>query len=1054
MNEDEIYSRFISIMTSLAASSPSAFAFPAFVKPSIHRGRVTWRQCVVVRFWHPEENQLVLHVGGPPSSFPMLQHQHEPMLEPLPMMNQMQSGASRASHATGPSLPSSSCSTGRDVRERMQLRGFALFPEEVEWRRAVESVAMRRMRRKREKKQSKLKAPLGGALVGVNADGEDLMDRGGENEPCVSNGGMERRPEGSDGGGCGRFVPAPSEVGVGERLESHTSLASTHDHTAQATTIAAVRPDVGDGGSLMISSGFYKQEVQAEAADRLVSSGAVTTAQLVSSGAVTTTQFWSMFARQQPASSLPPTAQMPLAEAGPDRGLTRQNPLPLSKGVKPLLYLLTKTKQQDKTKTKTEGKGKGKGRDGGKKRKADRAFGSDSEEEPASISRGQHSESSIQAYETRMKGAALGSEESGETLTKLAMACGCNGHWDNLAYWTFKGPYKKFPRLREMDPESIVRHFLGSVEEFRSFWCNKKEDSKEWGDPMEGGGKCSRSSDEASADPREVMLLDMSKVGAIAALGHLGLVLSSQPATGVGSGLGSGLDGGGDGGGDAGGGGGVTVIPRLKDYVNIVAMNRQLPQEMRRPMVKYMLYRSLRKVPRLYPFTLLDPPPLSQPLSQMEDLTPCIGAEAKSEAKESRPQHGVVIIQDPLPVAVSLSLPPSSLSLPCNLGHESLMKPEWIVRQYLSLLLSDDEASNKDVNHLRSLLYLGSDAYLDMRREFAVGKGTPFVTTAEALQWVKSDEAVVELARRYNIHLVGEGEGIDDEGGEEEEEEEEEEGGSKRQGEGKVWSISQSKGKGGGVSKGGGVGKGGGVRKVKKGGINLGFRPPLTSHPLAPPPAHGPDPSPMMRIDWSSVQWSVDHIVPRSLHGLDHPCNYCLMPTRVNSAFGARVVTFYLQGQGQGEGQGEGQGQGDGGGACKGGGLKEEVVGSVMYREAVRFHRTWMGALMPSMINLPVKLAREASSLPLINLPVTLPSACLSAADIDMMDLDLPPTAPPLDKAPQLDQAWPPQDQGMDQGITISLTTKNEVPSEILLPPAAEEEQVPENPSGRFNCKR
>lgn len=104
----------------------------------------------------------------------------------------------------------------------------------------------------------------------------------------------------------------------------------------------------------------------------------------------------------------------------------------------------------------------------------------------------------------------------------------------------------------------------------------------------------------------------------------------------------------------------------------------------------------------------------------------------------------------------------------------------------------------------------------------------------------------------------------------------------------------------------------------------------------------------------------MDHIVPRSLHGLDHPCNYCLMPTRVNSAFGARVVTLdLLQGlQGQGEasnvppglgseGLKEGEGEGEGVGGGQGGGLKEEVVGTAAYREAVRFHRGWMGSLMP-----------------------------------------------------------------------------------------------------------
>ena len=38
--------------------------------------------------------------------------------------------------------------------------------------------------------------------------------------------------------------------------------------------------------------------------------------------------------------------------------------------------------------------------------------------------------------------------------------------------------------------------------------------------------------------------------------------------------------------------------------------------------------------------------------------------------------------------------------------------------------------------------------------------------------------------------------------------------------------------------------------------------------------------------DWSTVQWSVDHIVPVKHHGADHWRNYCLMP-QVTEGIGA-----------------------------------------------------------------------------------------------------------------------------------------------------------------------
>ena len=62
---------------------------PSFVKPS-HNGFVTWRQCCVIRFWPPEQ------IPGP-----------------------------------------------QDLVEHSQLRCFPLFPHALDWRRAMEPVALR-----------------------------------------------------------------------------------------------------------------------------------------------------------------------------------------------------------------------------------------------------------------------------------------------------------------------------------------------------------------------------------------------------------------------------------------------------------------------------------------------------------------------------------------------------------------------------------------------------------------------------------------------------------------------------------------------------------------------------------------------------------------------------------------------------------------------------------------------------------------------------------------------------------------------------------------------
>ena len=90
----EIYSAFIQTISRLQQESPegsdSCFVVPAFAKPS-HNGDVTFKQCCVVRFWSPVD------IPGP----------------------------------------------SRDLAERMQLRCFPLFPQSLDWRRAMEPVAQR-----------------------------------------------------------------------------------------------------------------------------------------------------------------------------------------------------------------------------------------------------------------------------------------------------------------------------------------------------------------------------------------------------------------------------------------------------------------------------------------------------------------------------------------------------------------------------------------------------------------------------------------------------------------------------------------------------------------------------------------------------------------------------------------------------------------------------------------------------------------------------------------------------------------------------------------------
>ena len=90
----EIYKAFGESISRLQRESPPgscrSFIVPAFVKPS-HNGNVTYRQCCIIRFW-------------PPGDMP---------------------------------------GTTRDLAERMQLRCFPLFPQSLDWRRAMESVAQR-----------------------------------------------------------------------------------------------------------------------------------------------------------------------------------------------------------------------------------------------------------------------------------------------------------------------------------------------------------------------------------------------------------------------------------------------------------------------------------------------------------------------------------------------------------------------------------------------------------------------------------------------------------------------------------------------------------------------------------------------------------------------------------------------------------------------------------------------------------------------------------------------------------------------------------------------
>ena len=90
---DDVYDAFIATIGKMQLEAPpgaeASFILPSFVKPS-RNGLVTWRQCCVIRFWPPEA------IPGP-----------------------------------------------RDLAERSQLRCFPLFPHALDWRRAMEPVALR-----------------------------------------------------------------------------------------------------------------------------------------------------------------------------------------------------------------------------------------------------------------------------------------------------------------------------------------------------------------------------------------------------------------------------------------------------------------------------------------------------------------------------------------------------------------------------------------------------------------------------------------------------------------------------------------------------------------------------------------------------------------------------------------------------------------------------------------------------------------------------------------------------------------------------------------------
>lgn len=122
----EIYEQFEVTLQRLQANasldvSDRAFVLPAFVKPSNQRP-VTWRQCCIIRFWHPED------------------------------------------------IPSF-VAKSRDLKERLQLKAFPLFPDALDWRAALEPVAHRTDADRPEllKKRGAGAAPTAAAIEGWEA---------------------------------------------------------------------------------------------------------------------------------------------------------------------------------------------------------------------------------------------------------------------------------------------------------------------------------------------------------------------------------------------------------------------------------------------------------------------------------------------------------------------------------------------------------------------------------------------------------------------------------------------------------------------------------------------------------------------------------------------------------------------------------------------------------------------------------------------------------------------------------------------------------------------
>ncbi|GAX79036.1 hypothetical protein CEUSTIGMA_g6476.t1 [Chlamydomonas eustigma] len=495
---------------------------------------------------------------------------------------------------------------------------------------------------------------------------------------------------------------------------------------------------------------------------------------------------------------------------------------------------------------------------------------------------GRATESCIQEYAALKKVSSAGSESSADTLTKVAQAMGCNLHWDNLSFWTFH-PHTHFMQLQECSPTAMVKHYLGSLHDFMELWT----------DVIQSEAR------PASADLRLIQpgrlrpdlkdcVLDLTRVPAVAALGLLGDVLS--------------------------GGGKVwsceesAVIPPLELYLDMVEMNKRLPTEERKPMVKYMLYRALRKVPQrpLYH----GHPPRCHSCCQQDGRKHLVRpAEEQFELYSTDTSDYVLPAQTSSLCSncMQFTSGPAFEPRSSSSDEDAVMPSDEdsdLVRQYMYRLFQG--SSKEERNRLQDMLYLGSKYWEALHRDFRL-KRQPFVKTFEVLQWVKSSPAVVEL-QSLGIHLVGE-EGVREDSGD---------------------------------------------RMSTAEGMNQWT-------------AMLPNSS----VDWSTVQWSVDHIVPVKHEGADHWSNYCLMPRRVNSAFGKHAM-------------------------AKGGVSKNLLMGRKAYEAAIAFHRRWTSVFLApaaaSPAAAPTFLAPAASppaAAPVYPAAPTLPPAAALAAS------PAAPTLPP-----------------------------------------------------------